>query len=64
MLCSHCRSHMVATHKQQEGRSQQTSYLCPLCGAKAASFRMLAAHEIAAGCFPSALGFANRGSGL
>jgi hypothetical protein len=55
---------MVATHKQQEGRAQQTSYLCPLCGAKAASFRMLAAHEIAAGCFPAALGFANRGSGL
>lgn len=47
MRCSHCRSQMLLTAQAREGRSQQTSYLCPLCGATAASFRRLAEHELA-----------------
>lgn len=47
MRCNHCRSQMLSTDRQQEGRSQQTSYLCPLCGATAASFRLLGERELA-----------------
>lgn len=55
MLCSHCRTQMVATDTESDGRSEQTSYLCPLCGATAASFRPLPNHEVRSGLFPAML---------
>jgi DNA-directed RNA polymerase subunit RPC12/RpoP len=55
MHCRHCRSRMVPTEHQREGRSQQTSYLCPLCGATLASFRILGEREAARGVSPFAV---------
>ncbi len=52
MRCNHCRSQMLPTDQQGDGRSQQTSYLCPLCGATAVSFRLLGERE-ATRCRPS-----------
>lgn len=45
MRCNHCKSRMIPTNQQREGRSEQTSYLCPLCGAIAASFRPIGERE-------------------
>lgn len=62
MRCRHCHSQMLPTEQQLEGRSQQTSFLCPLCGATAASFRRLAVHEVT--CCPRSLGSGPQAPGL
>ena len=53
MRCSHCRTPMVATDTQSDARSEQTAYLCPLCGATAASFRPLSTRKVQTDIFPS-----------
>lgn len=60
MRCSHCRTSMVATDTQSDARSEQTSYLCPLCGATAASFRPLATRDVRTGVFQSMLRIPSR----